>query len=63
MDHKKILAELQEQRQRIDDAIAALQNLAASGQHKRGRPPKWLADARKNIEKSRLKKSKRSADK
>jgi hypothetical protein len=59
MDHQKILAELYEQRQRIDEAIAALQNLAATGQRKRGRPPKWLAEARKNLEKGRQQKSKR----
>ena len=47
MDVHKILAELYEDRDRIDAAIAALDSIAAStGQRRRGRPPKWLIEAR-----------------
>ncbi|MBV9301425.1 MAG: hypothetical protein JOY62_18960 [Acidobacteriaceae bacterium] len=40
MDLLKIIAELQAERQRIDEAIQALERLAAIN-HRRGRPPRW----------------------
>jgi hypothetical protein len=45
MDVNKILAELREERQHIDEAIVALQPIAGSGK-RRGRPPKWMVEAR-----------------
>lgn len=43
--------ELREELRRIDDAIVALESLAASkGASKRGRPPGWLVKARKRRE-------------
>ena len=50
MDIHKILAELYEERNRLDAAIASLEALATTGQRRRGRPPKWLTEARKNVE-------------
>ena len=50
MDVHKILAELYAERQGLDDAIAAMEGLASTGQRRRGRPPKWLVEARKNKE-------------
>ncbi len=51
MDVHKMLAELYEERDHIDAAIAALDRIAEStGQRRRGRPPKWLKEARKNKE-------------
>ena len=49
MDVHKILQELYEEREHLDQAIAAMERLAATGQRRRGRPPKWLAEARKGV--------------
>jgi hypothetical protein len=44
MDLHRIIAELQQERRRIDEAIEALERLAAAKTHRRGRPPAWLKD-------------------
>jgi hypothetical protein len=44
MDLSKMIAELQAERQRIDDAIEALDRLMAGKPRRRGRPPKWLKE-------------------
>jgi hypothetical protein len=46
MDLRKMISELKRQRDLLDDAIAALERVAA-GTHgkRRGRPRKWLKDA------------------
>jgi hypothetical protein len=47
LDVYKILKELREERQRIEEAILPLGRLAvAKGQKRRGRPPKWMTEAR-----------------
>jgi hypothetical protein len=46
MDVKKILEELRFERDLIEDAILNLERLRASGTKRRGRPPKWLQEAR-----------------
>jgi hypothetical protein len=47
MDVQKILAELYQELEQIDAAIAALDRVAASlGRRRPGRPPKWLVEAR-----------------
>jgi hypothetical protein len=46
MDVNKILAELREERDRIEEAIVALQRVGGSGPKRRGRPPQWMVDAR-----------------
>jgi hypothetical protein len=47
MDLNNTLKELREERQRIEEAILSLERLILSrGQRRRGRPPKWLAEAR-----------------
>jgi hypothetical protein len=52
MDVHKILAELYEERQRLDEGIAALDRIAdGRGWRPRGRPPKWLTEAQKNVAK------------
>lgn len=44
MDLVKMIAELQAERQRIDEAIGALERLSAGKIRRRGRPPSWLKD-------------------
>jgi hypothetical protein len=44
MDILKMLAEFRVERQRIEEAIVALERLASGTQGKRrGRPPKWMS--------------------
>jgi len=45
MDVSKILAELREERQQIEEAIVSLERLARGRGKRRGRPPSWLAEA------------------
>ena len=43
MDLPKILAQLRQERELVEEVIANLQRLAAtSGKPRRGRPPAWL---------------------
>jgi hypothetical protein len=43
MDILKMLAELRGEREQIEEAIIAIERLAASGRGKRrGRPPAWM---------------------
>jgi hypothetical protein len=44
MDVSKILAELQEERAQIEEAILSLEKLARGRGTRRGRPPAWLAE-------------------
>jgi len=43
MDFWKILAELQEERTRIEEAIVALERLTLGHGKRQGRPPTWIA--------------------
>jgi len=42
MDIAKILAELREEREQIEEAILTLERLVAGRGRRRGRPPAWL---------------------
>lgn len=42
MDLHKMIVELESERDRLNQAIFALELLSAGKQKKRGRPPKWL---------------------
>lgn len=44
MDLNKMIAELQAERERLDQAILALERLSAGQTRRRGRPPRWLKD-------------------
>jgi len=44
MDVTKILADLREERQQIEEAIISLERLARGRGRRRGRPPAWMAD-------------------
>lgn len=45
-DVKTMLAALYEERARIENAILSLEALARGQGKRRGRPPKWLVEAR-----------------
>lgn len=47
MDVTKILAELRQEREQIEEAIISLERLARGRGKRRGRPPAWLAMAKK----------------
>jgi hypothetical protein len=44
MDITKMIAELHEERDHVDEAILVLSRLAVGAPKRRGRPPKWLTD-------------------
>jgi hypothetical protein len=47
MDVEKILAELRQERDQIDEAILSVERLARSrGGPRRGRPPAWMTETR-----------------
>ena len=46
MDITKTLIELRTQKAQLDQAIIALENLARGTGKRRGRPPKWMSEAR-----------------
>ena len=45
MDVNKILLELRQEREQIEDAIISLERLARSRGRRRGRPPAWMKNA------------------
>jgi hypothetical protein len=45
MDILKMLADLREQRDQIEQAILVLERIAAGQSKRRGRPPAWMATA------------------
>ena len=47
MDITKMLAELRQEREAIEEAIITLERLARGRGKRRGRPPAWLAEMRK----------------
>ena len=47
MDVAKILVELRQEREQIEEAIISLERLASGRGKRRGRPPSWLTEARK----------------
>jgi hypothetical protein len=47
MEVIKIIAELRKERDQIEEAIISLERLARGSGTRRGRPPAWLAAAKK----------------
>jgi hypothetical protein len=45
MDTAKLLVELRQELQNLNNAILALERLARGGGKRRGRPPAWVKDA------------------
>ncbi len=46
MNLEKILADLHDEKRRIDEAISALERISAGRPRRRGRPPRWLTEQR-----------------
>jgi hypothetical protein len=44
MDVSKILTELRDERQQIEEAIVSLERLARGRGRRRGRPPAWMSE-------------------
>jgi DNA invertase Pin-like site-specific DNA recombinase len=44
MDVSKILTELRQEREQIEEAIMSLERLARGRGRRRGRPPAWMTD-------------------
>ena len=47
MDVSRMLTELRQEREQIEEAILSLERLATGRGKRRGRPPAWLADMKK----------------
>jgi hypothetical protein len=47
MDVVKMLADLRQEREQIEEAIISLERLAQGRGKRRGRPPSWLMEAKK----------------
>lgn len=47
MDVTKMLADLRQEREAIEEAIMTLERLARGRGKRRGRPPAWLAEVKK----------------
>lgn len=47
MDVTKILEELRQERVQLEEAILSLERLARGRGRRRGRPPAWMAEAKK----------------
>jgi hypothetical protein len=47
MDVTKMLQDLREEREQIEEAILSLERLARGRGKRRGRPPAWLSEMRK----------------
>lgn len=52
MDLGKMLAELRQERQAIEEAILTLERLSQGRGKRRGRPPAWMVELRKKQEKT-----------
>jgi hypothetical protein len=47
MDVSKILDELRQEREQLEEAILSLERLAMGRGRRRGRPPSWMVEAKK----------------
>jgi hypothetical protein len=49
MDVQKMLADLRQEREQIEEAILTLERLARGRGRRRGRPPAWMTAAKKRV--------------
>jgi hypothetical protein len=47
MDVAKILADLRQEREQLEEAILSLERLARGRGRRRGRPPAWMSEAKR----------------
>ena len=47
MDVSKMLSDLREEREQIEEAIISLERLARGRSKRRGRPPSWMTEVKK----------------
>lgn len=47
MDITKILADLRQEREQLEEAILSLERLASGRGKRRGRPPSWMTETKK----------------
>lgn len=47
MDVSKILEELRQEREQLEEAILSLERLARGRGRRRGRPPSWMVEAKR----------------
>jgi hypothetical protein len=47
LDVTKILEELRQEREQLEEAILSLERLARGRGRRRGRPPSWMVEAKK----------------
>jgi hypothetical protein len=47
MDTTRILIQLREERDRLEEAIMSLERLVGGRRKRRGRPPAWLAETKR----------------
>jgi hypothetical protein len=47
MDVAKILADLRQEREQLEEAILSLERLALGRGRRRGRPPSWMAEVKR----------------
>ena len=47
MDVSKILEELRQEREQLEEAILSLERLASGRGRRRGRPPSWMVEAKR----------------
>ena len=61
MDVAKMLVELRQEREQIEEAIITLERLASGRGKRRGRPPAWMTAAKKRVKTTDTKKLAASA--
>jgi len=54
VDVSKILAELRQEHQQVEELILSLERLASGGAKRRGRPPAWMVAARASAAKEEV---------
>lgn len=49
MNYSQIIEDLRNERDMVDQAIAVLERLQVGAPRRRGRPPRWLAERKKEL--------------